>query len=115
MRQPFFMALTCKGAGELMTKGDHFWEELAMRWKLYLSFILLLSILTFVVQNTETVTFNFLFWTIGLPGALLLLVVFIIGVATGMLLVAGKNPRQSKAIGFKKENPQKTDLQGKGL
>ncbi len=86
-----------------------------MRWKLYLSSILLLSILTFVVQNTETVTFNFLFWTIGLPGALMLLVVFIVGVATGLLLVAGKSPRQSGAMGIKKENPQQTDLQGKGL
>ncbi len=86
-----------------------------MRWKLYLSFILLLSILTFVVQNTETVTFNFLFWTFGLPGALMLLVVFIVGVATGMLLVAGKIPRQRGTMGIKKENPQQTDLQGKGL
>ena len=80
-----------------------------MRWKLYLSLILLLSVLTFVVQNTETVTFNFLFWTLGLPRALMLLVVFITGVATGLLLIASKNPRQSRTMDINKENNQKTD------
>ena len=80
-----------------------------MRWKLYLSFILLILVLTFVVQNTEMVTVNFLFWTLGLPGALMLLVVFITGVATGLLLVAGKNPRRSRAVGIKKEDTQQTE------
>lgn len=81
-----------------------------MRWKLYLSLILLLSVLTFVVQNTDTVTFNFLFWTLGLPGALMLLVVFIAGVATGLLLVAGKNPRLRKAMDIRREDNQQADL-----
>jgi uncharacterized integral membrane protein len=68
-----------------------------MRWKLYLSLILLTLVLTFVLQNTDRVSFNFLFWTFGLPGALLLLVVFILGIVTGLLQVASKRsaPRKS--------------------
>jgi len=67
-----------------------------MRWRLYLSFILLTLVLTFVMQNTETVTFNFLFWTFGLPRALLLLVVFIAGLSTGLLLIASRSARRDK-------------------
>jgi len=59
-----------------------------MRWKLYLSLILMTLVLTFVMQNTETVIFNFLFWSFGLPRALLLVVVFFAGLASGLLLVA---------------------------
>jgi uncharacterized integral membrane protein len=86
-----------------------------MRWRLYLSLVLLLLVLTFVVQNTETLTFDFLFWTFGLPRALMLLVVFIAGVATGLLLVASKVPRQNRVRGNKKKNHQQTDSQEKGL
>ncbi|WP_020674557.1 lipopolysaccharide assembly protein LapA domain-containing protein [Geopsychrobacter electrodiphilus] len=67
-----------------------------MRWKLYLSLILLTLVLIFVMQNTETVVFNFLFWNFGLPRALLLLVVFVAGITTGLLLVASKRPSRSK-------------------
>jgi uncharacterized integral membrane protein len=72
-----------------------------MRWKLYLSLILLTLVLTFVLQNTARVNFNFLFWTFGLPGALLLLVVFILGIVTGLLQVASKRTAQRK-------HPEKT-------
>ena len=61
-----------------------------MRWKLYLSLVLLALVLTFVLQNTEAVSFRFLFWTFGLPRALMLLVVFIGGVATGLLWIASR-------------------------
>jgi uncharacterized integral membrane protein len=67
-----------------------------MRWRLYLSCVLLTLVLTFVVQNTETVTFNFLFWSFGLPRALLLLVVFLVGISTGLLLVASRGGRRDK-------------------
>jgi len=74
-----------------------------MRWRLYLSLILLSLVLTFVMQNTETVNFNFFFWSFGLPRALLLLVVFMIGVSTGLLLVAGYGTRRGKESEKSKE------------
>ncbi len=79
-----------------------------MRWRLYLSFFLLSLVLTFVMQNTATVNFNFFFWTFGLPGALLLLVVFIAGLATGLLLVASKGSRRRKNLGKDKLGAQGT-------
>jgi uncharacterized integral membrane protein len=69
--------------------------EKYMRWKLYLAAVLLLLLLTFVAQNSQTVNFDFLFWTFGLPRALMLLVIFLAGVATGLLLVAGRGYRRA--------------------
>lgn len=77
-----------------------------MRWRLYLSCILLTLVLTFVVQNTETVTFNFLFWAFGLPRALLLLVVFIAGISTGLLLVASNSLQRAKNQKKDQSEPQ---------
>lgn len=66
-----------------------------MRWKLYLAAVLLVLLLTFVVQNSQTVHFDFLFWTFGLPCALMLLGIFLVGVAAGLLLVAGRSYRRT--------------------
>lgn len=67
-----------------------------MRWKLYLTAVVLVLLLTFVAQNSQTVNFNFLFWTFGLPRALMLLVIFLAGVAIGLLLVAGRSRRKTR-------------------
>ncbi len=85
-----------------------------MRWKLYLSLVLLTLVLTFVLQNTRAVTFNFLFWAFSLPGALLLLVVFITGIVTGLLLVASQSQRRRRAAGNNKNQFQKTESSRKG-
>jgi len=74
-----------------------------MRWKLYLAALLLVLLLIFVVQNSQTMNFDFLFWTFGLPRALMLLVNFLAGVATGLLLVAGRGYRQAAAHKHKAE------------
>jgi len=67
-----------------------------MHWRLYTAIILLILVLTFVLQNTEQVRFSLLFWQFGLPRALLLLVVFLVGVVTGLLLVLGRrHPRRA--------------------
>lgn len=66
-----------------------------MRWKLYSAAVLLVLLLTFVVQNSQTVNFDFLFWTFGLPRALMLLVIFLAGVVTGLLLVASRRDRRT--------------------
>jgi len=81
-----------------------------MRWRLYLSLILLSLVLTFVMQNTETVNFNFFFWTFGLPRALLLLLVFSGGLASGLLLAAGQAVRRSKGSAKNKIESQDTKL-----
>lgn len=67
-----------------------------MRWKIYLAIFLLILVLTFVVQNTEQVSFTLLFWQFGLPRALLMLVVFLAGILTGLLFIAGGKGRQRK-------------------
>lgn len=77
-----------------------------MRWRLYLSLVLLALVLTFVMQNTQSVNFNFLFWTFGLPRALLLLVVFLAGLATGLLLVASQGARRRKVSDKKNHQSQ---------
>ena len=84
-----------------------------MRWRLYTAVILLILVLTFVLQNTEPVRFNLLFWQFGLPRALLLLVVFLTGVVTGLLLVLSR--RQSRPVPTAKDNTNKLkNRQGKG-
>ncbi len=84
-----------------------------MRWKLYAALVLLTLVLTFVVQNSETVNFNFLLWSFGLPGALMLLVVFLGGVATGLLWVASRSPRAQAGKAGVKNVAGKDSLDGK--
>lgn len=81
-----------------------------MRWRLYIAIVLLLMVLTFVLQNTEKVQFQLLFWQFGLPRALLLLVVFLTGVVTGLLLVLSR--KTSRRPLPQSKEPPSNDLQG---
>jgi len=56
-----------------------------MKFKLYIATALLLLLLIFILQNTEVVNLNFLVWHISLSRALLLLLVFAMGLFLGML------------------------------
>ncbi len=60
-----------------------------MRW-IYLVFIILFAVATlvFAVQNLETVTMSFLGFTVRAPLALLTIVVYVLGAATGGSLLA---------------------------
>lgn len=64
-----------------------------MRIKLWLALILTLMVLVFIVQNTEEVTIYFLFWQFSLSRALMLMLVFLSGAATGMLALASRRPK----------------------
>ncbi|MFH2051931.1 MAG: LapA family protein [bacterium] len=69
------------------------------RWKLYVALVLVVLSGVVVLQNTATVETRFLFATIAMPRAALLAVTWLVGVASGILLMLafkGKTaPKQS--------------------
>jgi uncharacterized integral membrane protein len=70
-----------------------------MRLKIYFATSLLLLLLLFILQNTEVVNLNFLVWQLSLSRALLLLLVFAIGLATGLLFGNLAGRRKAKPGG----------------
>jgi uncharacterized integral membrane protein len=60
--------------------------------RLWFSLAVLGLVVIFTLQNVVTVEVTFLVWTIALPRAILLFVVFVIGLAIGWILksVAGR-------------------------
>ena len=66
-----------------------------MKIKLYIGLALLGLVLIFILQNTEVVNLKFLFWQLTLSRALLLLLVFVCGLAAGLLFGAlARRPRK---------------------
>ncbi|MGD9549052.1 MAG: LapA family protein [Candidatus Krumholzibacteriia bacterium] len=57
------------------------------RWKLYAALVLVVLSGVVVLQNTATVETKFLFATIAMPRAALLAVTWLVGVASGILLM----------------------------
>ena len=62
--------------------------------KLIAAIALVAIVVLFVLQNTEPVGVNLLFWTWSASRALVLLFVFLIGVAVGYLWRAGVRRRR---------------------
>ena len=58
-------------------------------------------VIIFVLQNTQVVEVRFLFWTISMSRALILMGTLAIGLIGGWLLTL---PKQSKAINEKAKN-----------
>jgi putative membrane protein len=58
------------------------------RLKVALSFLLLILVVVFTLQNTQVTDLNFIFWHFSMSRALLIFIVLGIGIAIG-LLVAG--------------------------
>ena len=56
-----------------------------MNLKLIFAYAIGILALVFVIQNLETVQVNFLLWTVQMPRAVMLLVVFLAGAATAWL------------------------------
>ncbi|MFH1241253.1 MAG: LapA family protein [Pseudomonadota bacterium] len=56
--------------------------------------LLLAFMLVFVIQNTQVISFQFLFWKVSMSRALLLLLSFGIGIIVGVLLKRSK-PKKS--------------------
>jgi len=66
-----------------------------MKIKLYIGLALLGLVLIFILQNTEVVNLRFLFWQLTLSRALLLLLVFVCGLAAGLMFGAlARRPRK---------------------
>lgn len=57
-----------------------------MNFKLILAYAIGILALIFVIQNLETVQVNFLLWTVQMPRAVMLLLVFIAGAVTAWLV-----------------------------
>jgi len=56
--------------------------------------VLLVLMLIFVIQNTQPVVLNFLFWQIFTSSVLSILVSFVIGLLTGcLLMMTGRSKR----------------------
>lgn len=62
--------------------------------KLMIAIALAVLVVLFVVQNAEPVRVGLLFWSWTASRAVVLLVVFLIGVATGWLARAGAHRRR---------------------
>ncbi|MDH3514008.1 MAG: lipopolysaccharide assembly protein LapA domain-containing protein [Gammaproteobacteria bacterium] len=57
-----------------------------MSFRLILTLLLSLVVAVFIIQNTAVVEIRFLFWTVSMSRALLILVLLAIGVALSWLL-----------------------------
>jgi uncharacterized integral membrane protein len=55
--------------------------------------ILLILLVIFCLQNTQSTTIKFLFWEANTSGALLIIITFIVGLAIGWLLATLKKPK----------------------
>jgi uncharacterized integral membrane protein len=56
--------------------------------------LLLAFMLVFVIQNTQVISFQFLFWKVSMSRALLLLLSFGVGIIVGVLLKRSR-PKKS--------------------
>jgi len=54
--------------------------------RLLIGIVLGAVVIIFAVQNTETVTYNFLAWSVTSPRAIIVIGVFIFGLLTGWLV-----------------------------
>ncbi|MDH3316182.1 MAG: LapA family protein [Gammaproteobacteria bacterium] len=61
-----------------------------MNLKLMLAYAIGILSAIFVVQNLETVQVNFLLWTMQMPRALMLLIVFVAGAVSAWLVATLK-------------------------
>jgi uncharacterized integral membrane protein len=64
-----------------------------MSAKIWGVMILLILLVIFSLQNTQSTTVKFLFWEANTSGAFLILITFILGLAIGWLLGTLKKPK----------------------
>ena len=64
------------------------WEKFEglMNLKLYIGLLLLVLVVIFSIQNVEIVKIKFLFWELAISRALIIIVVFSLGILIGWLL-----------------------------
>jgi uncharacterized integral membrane protein len=63
--------------------------------------ILGIMVVLFIIQNLEIVEISFLFWTLSISRALMIFLVFSVGVILGIILrsMVGKNKINKKRLG----------------
>lgn len=67
-----------------------------MNAKVIAIIVLLILLLIFAIQNTQSVVLNFLFWKISTSSVLSILVSFVIGLLIGcLLMMIGRMKRKS--------------------
>jgi uncharacterized integral membrane protein len=59
-----------------------------MNSKLILVVVIIGFVTLFIIQNMSAVSINFLVWTLSMNGALLFIIILILGIVTGWLLHA---------------------------
>jgi uncharacterized integral membrane protein len=69
-----------------------------MKFTFVLGVIIGILVVAFILQNTEIVEISFLFWTISISRALMVLLVFIVGIIVGAII---------KDIGARKKEKKK--------
>lgn len=71
--------------------------------KFILGIIFGILVVIFIIQNTEVVEINFLFWIISISRALMVLFIFLIGIMIGAILktVADKKKEKAKSLAQK--------------
>ena len=74
-----------------------------MRVKLIFVVLILLFFLIIILQNAQTVTLSVLLWTVSLPFIVMVIVVFIIGVVTGMIISSLSYHRKTKVNSAKQK------------
>jgi uncharacterized integral membrane protein len=62
--------------------------------KFIIGIIIGIIVIVFMVQNVEVVDIHFLTWTISIPRAIMILVVFVIGICLGWFI---------RSIGYRKK------------
>ena len=83
--------------------------------KFILGIIFGILVVIFIIQNTEVVEINFLFWIISISRALMVLFIFIIGIMIGAILktVADKKKEKAKILAQKSDAKKKKTVKKK--
>lgn len=82
-----------------------------MRFKLIIIALLFLLFAIIAAQNTVNAQLNFLFWSVGAPIIVMIVVIFILGIVTGLILCSSyerKKRKQEDGIQAKKEEKDRT-------
>jgi len=80
-----------------------------MKSRLTLVMILLLIVVTFTLQNTELVNIQFLLWNFEISRALLIFLVFTVGVLLGLFTASLQRHREKRAEAARLQSLTKDD------
>lgn len=67
-----------------------------MKTKVIIIILLAVLLIVFVLQNTEIVNVNFVFWDLSIPRALLLFVCFAMGLIIGLIIPSSRKKKKTE-------------------